>query len=134
MLGFASCEKENSGKIYTVKGTVVNKATKNPIKGIRVGYSPDYTTIIMPMYGTLPAPYVPKAHVLTDTKGKFIFTDSFQDDEIHIIENKPTLSVWVEDIDGEKNGRFQNEHLQVDMSGRKTVTITVEMTEIEINK
>ena len=138
LLGFVSCEKIGAKEYgtphadYTVKGTVVNKATQNPIKGIRVGFSCELCPIAE--YGTLPTPYKPKAHVLTDTKGEFTLTDRFQGSEYKIIDNKPTLSVWVEDIDGEKNGRFQNEHLQVDMSGRKTVTITVEMTEIEINK
>ena len=131
LLGFASCEKDNQGTVYTVKGTVVNKANGKPIKGIRVGYSGAPYIGPYSMYGTLPAPYVPKAHVLTDTKGEFTLTDSFQDDEIQIIENKPTLPVFVDDIDGEENGLFQNEYLQVDMSGGKTATINVELTERE---
>ena len=127
MLGFVSCEKDNQGTVYTVKGTVVNKANGKPIKGIRVGYSPEYWAILA--YGVIPSPYKPKAHVLTDTKGEFILTDSFQPDEY--LDNKPTLSVYVQDIDGEENGSFQNEYLQIDMSGGKTVTINVELTEIE---
>ena len=131
MLGFGGCDiigAKEYGTLhadYTVKGTVVNKATGKPIKGIRVGYSCEFCGAYM--YGVLPTPYKPKAYVLTDAKGEFKLTDRFDIGE-------GGIPVYVEDIDGEENGSFQNEYLQVDMSGRKTATITVEMTEIEINK
>jgi len=128
LLGFAGCKKKESGEVYTVKGTVVDKADGKPIKGIRVGYSPEkqFSTLC----GVGSTPYKPKSHVLTDTKGEFILADSFQDGEYQIINNKTTLPVFVEDIDGEENGWFQNEYLQVDISGGKTVSIRVELSEI----
>ena len=129
MLGFVSCEKDNQGTVYTVKGTVVNKANGKPIKGIRVGFSPEYWPTYM--CGVSPTPYQPKSHVLTDTKGEFVLADSFQTDEFQTVNNKPTLPVYVQDIDGEENGLFQDEYLQVDMSGGKTVIINAELTEIE---
>jgi putative lipoprotein (rSAM/lipoprotein system) len=151
MLGFGGCGKSETETLleygsphadYTVKGKVVNKATKNPIEGIRVGYSCELCAV--PEYGVLPTPYQPKAHVLTDSKGDFKLTDIFHAGEYQIIEKKPTLDVYVEDIDGEKNGLYQPEHLQVDFSkavrtkpqkswyeGEFTVTVDVELTEIE---
>ena len=129
MLGFAGCEKE-TGVDYTVKGTVVDKATGKPVAGIRVGYDSGYQVVLM--YGTPMPPYTPKASVTTNAKGEFKLTDSFQDGEYQIIENKSTLSVWVQDIDGEKNGLFQSEYLQVEFpKGEHTVTLNVELTEIE---
>ena len=122
LLGFAGCSKigpDAYGTLlldYTVKGTVVNKADGKPIKGIRVGYSPEFWAV--PEYGTLPAPFVPKlkVHVLTDAKGGFTLTDSFVSGEFQIIDNKPVLLLYVEDIDGEENGWFQSEIIPVDFS------------------
>ncbi|MDR0794484.1 MAG: radical SAM-associated putative lipoprotein, partial [Tannerella sp.] len=117
VLGFAGCEKIGVVEYgmphadYTVKGAVTDKATGKPIKGIRVGYSPANFSGVM--YGVIPTPYQPKKHVLTDAKGEFKLTDGFHAGEYQIIDNKPTLSVSVEDIDGEENGLFQSEHLQV---------------------
>ena len=146
MLGFAGCEKIGTEEYgtphadYTVKGTVVNQATKKPIEGIRVGY---YSYISAAMYGTIPTPYKPKAHVLTNAKGEFKLTDGFHAGEFQMIDNKPTLPVFVED----KNGLFQSEQIQVDFrnaertkepkswyDGEFTVTVNVELTEIENNE
>ena len=149
MLGFAGCVKIGTEEYgsphadYTVKGAVLNKATKKPIEGIRVGYSPEIRAT--PMYGTPTAYYEPKAHVLTDAKGEFKLTNKFHAGEYQLgSDNRPILPVYVEDIDGEKNGLFQSESLQVDFSnaehsgkskswyqGEYTVNMNIELTEIE---
>ena len=142
MLGFSGCEKENLEveygapyANYTVKGSVVNKATGKPIEGIRVAYGPEPT--VAPMYGVIPAPFQPKDYVMTDTKGEFkLTTNSF------LIPDQTT--VYVDDIDGEKNGLYQSEIFRVDFSeaeqiekskgwyeGEYAVTAKVELTEIE---
>ena len=135
MLGFAGCngiidrEKVEYGTPhadYTVKGTVVNKATKKPIEGIRVRYDDSSQMFQAPN------------HVLTNTKGEFKLTNQFFPKENQI------LPVLVEDIDGEKNDLFKSETLQVNFKdavhsgkpkswykGEYTVTVNVELTEIE---
>jgi putative lipoprotein (rSAM/lipoprotein system) len=136
MLGFAGCETEGTPYVnYTVKGKVVNKADGKPIKGIRVGYSPELFWAI-PMYGVIPTPYQPKKHVLTDAKGEFELTDRFNAEEYQIVDGQPILPVSVEDIDGEENGLFQPEYLQVNFSNAEhsgifqyTKTLNVELTE-----
>jgi len=151
MLGFAGCFKIDEEEHiiyeygvppvkYTVKGAVVNKATKKPIEGIRVGYGSSWVGPV-PMYGTFPTTYTPKAHVLTNSKGEFKLTDSSNNMEFQIVENQPIslFSVYVEDIDGEENGMFQSEHLHVDINnatydwqeGAHTVTMNIELNEIE---
>jgi putative lipoprotein (rSAM/lipoprotein system) len=154
MLGFGGCDKigEEEPIIcmygsphadYTVKGTVTNKATGKPIEGIRVGYSPEFGGVYM--YGVIPTSFQPKKHVLTDEKGEFKLTDSFHSGEYQIIDNKQILTVYVEDIDGEENGLYQSEIVEVDFSkaeqtgkpdrwynGEFTVNnVNVELTEIE---
>ena len=142
MLGFTGCDKERLSEEYgtpnadyTIKGTVVNKANGKPIEGIRVGY--DSGSQIVPMYGVLPAPYRPKTSVLTNVKGEYKLTvNTFPFPE-------PTIPVFIDDIDGEENGWFQSEMLEVDFSkaertgkpnnwyeGEYTVTLNVELTEI----
>jgi putative lipoprotein (rSAM/lipoprotein system) len=156
MLGFAGCEKEKEKEKedekengdnnlleygspyadYTVKGAVVNKATKQPIEGIRVGY-PD-PNVVYALYGPPPASYELKPYVMTNTKGEFKLTGEFFPEENKI------LPVFVEDIDDENNGLFKPEILQVDFKdavhsgksedwykGEFTVTLNVELTEIE---
>jgi len=146
LLGFGSCSKIGTEEYgtphadYTVKGTVVNKSNGKPIEGIRVGYSCEFCGGLM--YGVLPTPYKPKAHVLTNTKGEFKLKDRFDAGELQMIGNNPIIPVYVEDIDGEKNGSFQPEYLQVDFSntvhsgkptnwyeGEYTVELNVELTE-----
>ena len=150
MLGFAGCEKFGVDEYgtphadYTVKGAVVSKATGKPLEGIRVGYSGTPEFWIVPMYGVIPTPYVPKAHVITNAKGEFKLTDRFHAGESQIIGNNGMLPVYVEDVDGEKNGLFHSECLQVDFSkaehsgkskswyeGEYTVNLNVELTEVE---
>ena len=143
MMGFAGCDKiftkEEYGSPYaeyTIKGAVVNKTTKKPIEGIRVGYGCDSCPV--PEYGVPSAPYQLKSHVLTNAKGEFKLTDKF------FPENYKILPVVVEDIDGEKNGSFKSETLQVNFKdavhsgkpkswyhGEYTVTVNVELSEKE---
>jgi putative lipoprotein (rSAM/lipoprotein system) len=148
MLGFAGCDKIGTDEYgsphadYTIKGAVVNKATKRPIEGIRVGY--DCTSCPIALYGVPPTPYKPKPHVLTNAKGEFKLTDRFHAGEYHMEADNPVLTVFVEDIDGEKNGLFQTELLKVNFKdavhsgkpkswykGEYTVNVSVELSEIE---
>ena len=160
LLGFVGCQKNapldeygSPHADYTVKGTVVNKATGKPIEGIRVGYDPINWAIAM--YGVIATIFQPKSkvletndvksgetygerqHVLTDAKGEFKLTDPlFQ-------EKNKAIPVYVQDIDGEENGLFQSDTLEVDFSkavqtgkpdgwyeGEFTVTVNVELNEI----
>ena len=139
LLGFVGCDKKilyeygTPHADYTVKGTVVNKATKKPIEGIQVGYDSGFKY----MYGTPPVHYEPKTHVLTNAKGEFKLTERNWSGE-------PPSFVFVEDTDGEKNGSFQSEALQVNFKdavhsgkpkswyhGEYTVTVNVELSEKE---
>ena len=129
MLGFAGCEKE-SGANYTVRGTVVNKATRKPITGIQVGYDSGYQIGLM--YGPPMPPYTPKASVITNVNGEFMLTDHFRDEQILMVDNKRILPVYVQDIDGIGNGLYQSECLQADFpKGQHIATINVELIEIE---
>ena len=123
--GFTSCEYGAPYTDYTLKGKVVNKATGQPITGIRVGYSPEKEVGL----------YESKAHVTTNLRGEFKVTDTF-----YLIDGKRV--VYVEDIDGEENGLFESESLQVDFSkaertkkstrgydGEYTLTVQVELNE-----
>ena len=141
MLGFTDCEKTESRieygspyADYTVKGTVVNKTTGKPIEGIRVGYFPE---VWSDEYGTSPEYYYgPKKYVITNAKGEYKLSErSYHGYPKHI---------YGEDIDGEKNGSLQSKQLQIDFKdavhsgksknwydGEYTVTVNVELTEIE---
>jgi len=148
MLGFAGCdgiglvEYGTPHADYTVKGSVVNKATGKAVEGIRIGYSPVST--VMPMYGVIPTYYATKSHVLSNAKGEFILTDRFHAGEYQYEAGKTLIPVFVEDIDGEANGLFQPEYLTIDFSkaeqsgkrkswyeGEFTVTVNVGLTEVE---
>ena len=142
MLGFAGCDIIGAEKygcphtnynVYTVKGAVVDKATRKSIAGIRVGYI--CVSCPVPEYGVMPTPFVPKSHVMTNAKGEFVLTDRFTDDEVQMIDNKRTLPVFVQDIDGEENGLYQSEFLWVEFpKGKNTVTVDdVELTEIIVD-
>ncbi|MDR2683705.1 MAG: radical SAM-associated putative lipoprotein [Dysgonamonadaceae bacterium] len=149
VLGFSSCEDigNGNGRVeygtpnadYTVKGTVVDKASKKPVKGIRVGYSP--APRIVPMYGVIPTEYMERASTTTDDKGEFKITENLFPGE----ENP--VSVYIEDIDGEENGSFVSDTLMIDFrnanqtgkkdnwyQGEYTVTVNVELTEQETNE
>ena len=148
LLGFSNCVKEPLYEYgtphadYTVKGTVVNKATGKPIEGIRVAYGPEPTPV--PMYGVIYTPFQPKDYVISDAKGEFKLTDSSYNVNYYLTNANDQISVYVDDIDGEKNGLFQSEILQVDFSnatqtkkasgwysGEFTVTENVQLTEIK---
>ena len=143
LLGFSGCgliepmdEYGTPNANYTVKGSVVNKTDGKPIEGIRVGYDSGY--YVVPEYGVPPAPYTPKTSVTTDTNGNFKFTaNEFS------VQNKK-IPVYVDDIDGETNGLFQSEVIEVEFKkedlggksnhwyeGEYTKTIKVELTEIK---
>ena len=127
MLGFGSCGKADFEETFTVKGKVTNKATKEPIKGIRVGYNPMFWGVAE--YGVQPTPFQPKSHVLTNAKGEFLLSDRFSDKEFQMVDNKPTLFVSVSDT----NGLFQSQFLQVVFSDKTSkgyeANIDVELTE-----
>ena len=149
MLGFTGCNNELITEYgvpnadFTVKGTVIDKATGKPIAGIRVGYSPEPR--IVPMYGPPSTTYQAKAFVTTDTKGTFKLTDHFSLGEYHLDDkNNPILPVYVEDIDGEQNGLYQSDTLQANFGGAErsgkpkdwydgefTITENVQLTEIK---
>jgi len=140
MLGFAGCDliigAEKYGcphtnyNFYTVKGAVVDKATRKSIAGIRVGYI--CVSCPVPEYGVIPTPFVPKSHVMTNARGEFILTDRFTDDEFQMVDNNRTLSVFVDDIE---NSRYQTEFLHVEFpKGVHTVTVgDVELNEIIVD-
>ena len=139
LLGFAGCEKigtrEEYGSPhadYIIKGAVVNKATGESIKGIRVGYSPE---VWHDEFGALPEYYYEHKHVITDAKGEFKLTER---------SGLRLPSVYIEDIDGEENGLFHPELLEVNFNkaeqsgkpghwykGEYTLNLDVELTEIE---
>ena len=142
IFGYACSDKEVPNEYgtpnadFTVKGAVVDKATGKAIKGISVSYrsinEPMY------MYGTMQTSFEQKSSVLTDAKGEFKITKN----EFH--NTQVQLPVFVEDIDGEENGLFQSETLQVDFSkaehsgksehwygGEYTVAVNVELSEIK---
>jgi putative lipoprotein (rSAM/lipoprotein system) len=126
-----------------VRGTVVDKATGKPIKGIWVGYDTGPKAELM--YGVVPTPYQPKASVTTDENGAFNLTDHFNLEEYQLDENNnPIIPVYVEDIDGEQNGSYQADTLQVNFGnairsgkpkdwykGEFTVTENVKLDEIK---
>jgi len=133
MLGFTGCilpqmEYGTPNAKYTVKGTVVNKADGKPIEGIRVGYSSAFVSVAM--YGTLPASYTPKTYVTTNSKGEFNLADRYNNVD-SLMDNNGQVPVYVEDIDGEKNGLFQSDTLKVDFSETTIVTVNVELNEIK---
>jgi len=112
MMGFANCTKYGPDEYgvpntdYTTKGSVVDKVTGKPVEGILVGYN-----IGMTMYGTLPTNYNQKMHVLTDSKGEFTITVN-----MFSMEEQQKWPVHIEDVDGEKNGLFESENVEVDFS------------------
>ena len=118
---------------FKVKGVVVDKTTGKPVKGIRVGYSPEF--LVVPEYD----PYEAKKHVLTDDKGVFTLKDYFV---AH--DNSCILPVFIEDVDGELNGLYESEYTLVDFKkalktkksknwyhGEYTVNQNIELTPVE---
>lgn len=106
LLGFSNCEPQVEYGVpnadYSVKGTVVDKVSSKPIKGIRVGFSS--APQIMLMYGVMPTPYRTYKADTTDIKGVYDLTQHFDIGEIP--EN--ATPVFVQDIDGAKNGLYRD--------------------------
>lgn len=106
LLGFNSCDSEDDGGgmllmygmppvKYSVKANVLDEANK-PIEGIRVRVKSE-------AYGN---------HTMTEglTNAKGVF-------EGHVYEE--LINVVCEDIDGDKNGTFEKDSLQADVSEMK---------------
>ena len=111
LLGFSNCEPQMEYGVpnadYSVKGTVVDKVSAKPIKGIRVGFSS--APQIMLMYGVMPTPYRTFNSVSTDDKGNYDLTQhfsigTFADDK---------FPIYVQDIDGAENGLYRDTLLRV---------------------
>ena len=135
LLGFSGCETASAPEYglppteyLTVKGTVVDKATGKPIRGIRVGYGIEPTVI--PMYGVPSTPCRPLVHVETNAQGKFELPD-IPAEELETIHGRRIMPLFVDDIDGAANGSFRSESLQVDFGKDDTVIVKVELTEYE---
>lgn len=132
LLGFTGCDILGGGRAeygtphadYTVKGKVVDKETKEPIEGIGVKLGPtEY-------------PIAQHSSVTTGVTGEFEVTrQGFPEMD---------LTLYVDDIDGEENGAYASESLDIDFSGAEhiggsghwdhgdfTVTQNVELTEVE---
>jgi len=152
LLGFTNCERDERLEYgvpnadYTVKGTVVDKVTGKPIKGIQVAYS---WTGPVAMYGTLQTPYVEKASVITNAKGEYALKDNFSIEEMIPDDNSiPTfIRVFVRDIDEKENGLYSDTILNVDFTnavhtgkqkgwydGEFTTTVNIELTEQKGNE
>jgi putative lipoprotein (rSAM/lipoprotein system) len=138
LLGFGCFESKEPTEYgtpsadYTVKGKVVDKATGKPVKGIRVGYTPDQLAV--PEYGVPVKSFRQMtAADTTDLKGEFSITEqTFPVDE--------PVSVYFNDTDGTENGFYPPEKLTVNFKeagqtgkpdkwyeGEFTVTLNVEL-------
>lgn len=119
LLGFSKCtepmvEYGVPNADYTVKGIVVDKSDKKPIKGIRIGFSRVYPEPVL-MYGVMPQPYRSIKADTTDINGAYKLSDNFSVGEIE--DN--ILTVYVQDIDGAENGAFNDTILNVDFENAK---------------
>ncbi|GHT73384.1 hypothetical protein AGMMS50262_04390 [Bacteroidia bacterium] len=122
---------------YVVKGKVVNKADKKPVKGIHIGF--DYARLVA-MYGVVPSEYREMPYVLTDEKGNYELKYSGLSPDYADID-----SVFIYDIDGlENGGYFHDTIVGVDFDqaiktkksdgwyeGEFTVTQNVELRKLE---
>ncbi len=115
LLGFSNCEPREEYGVpnadYSVKGKVIDKSDSKPIKGIRIGFSRyfknDYPVL---MYGVLPTDYRIYKADTTDVNGAYNLTDHFSIEEYQ----SDTIPVFVQDIDGEENGLYQDTIINVD--------------------
>ena len=119
LLGFSNCTEPEveygvPNADYTVKGIVVNKTDAKPVKGIRIGFSRVYPEPVL-MYGVVPQPYRSIKADTTDLQGAYKLSDNFSVGEIQ--EN--ILPVYVQDIDGDENGAFNDTILNVDFENVK---------------
>ena len=126
---------------YTVKGAVIDKVTEDPIPGIRVGYSPaewnEEAFGPQPEHGETSGVFV-----ITNPNGEFTLTGSFFGYGQNI-----TFPVFLDDVDGEENGLYQTEKIDVNFKnavnngnssrwyeGEYTVTTTFQLTPVIINE
>lgn len=124
IFGFSNCEDVRMeygvpNADYNLKGKVTDKSDSKPIKGIRVAFSPYPQAVTM--YGILPAQYRSYKADTTDVSGTYDLTDNFSIGEIQ----NDTIPVYVQDIDGEENGLYQDTLIKVDFkdavrSGKRT--------------
>ena len=141
LLGFSGCEKASAPEYglppteyVTVKGSVGDKATGKPIRGIRVmwrGLRPDYPEgAAIPMYGIPPANYFPLlGQTLTEATGGFRLAGEADAEDIETKDGRRMVSLSIEDIDGAANGTFRSAWLTVDLDTNNTATVQVELTE-----
>ena len=117
-LGFSSCfiPREEYGcphADYTVKGTVKDNVSGNPIPGIRVAYSPlewDENVFGDPSNNSGRN----HAFVISSINGEFKLSDG-------LFPSQNKLAVFVEDIDAEENGLFQSKMYIISFEGIKPV-------------
>jgi len=140
LLGFTKCDPEQDHLVmygpcpaqyvdYIVKGKVVTKADKTPVKGIWAGFTYPRPT---PMYGVLP----PKDTINVITS----YTDDNGNYELKfsgMLENYVGIdTLYVEDVDGTENlGDFAEQKIFIDYSkikptqnGKIIVNQDVELT------
>ena len=114
LLGFSNCEPRKEYGVpnadYTVKGKIVDKADLKPIKGIRIGYGRYKNDSPVLMYGVIPTDYRTYKSDTTDTNGAFNLTDHFSIEEYQ----SDSIPVFVQDIDGEENGLYQDTIINID--------------------
>jgi putative lipoprotein (rSAM/lipoprotein system) len=110
LLGFTNCEtREEYGSPqtdYIIKGKVVDKATGNPIPGIKVRAYGDSRSIVM--YGVPPTDYryiyFTKDADTSNARGDYQL-DGNSTYSIESLKDVP-LSVQISDIDGAENGVY----------------------------
>ena len=113
LVGFTHCEEPEveygvPNSKYTVVGTVTDKSTSKPIKGIRIGFKP-YTDIML-MYGVMPVEYYSNMADTSDIDGFFKLSDRFYIGEVP--DDK--IYVYVEDVDGTENGWYRDTIITAD--------------------
>ena len=141
MLGFSKCTEPEveygvPNADYTVKGIVVDKADAKPIKGIRIGLARSYPEPIL-MYGVMPQPYRTYLADTTDIKGEYNLSENFTVGELP----ETDLPLYIQDIDGDENGLYNDTILNVDFekakhtgkttnwyNGEYTLDVKVELT------
>ncbi|MDR1864327.1 MAG: radical SAM-associated putative lipoprotein [Bacteroidales bacterium] len=117
LFGFYGCEK---GSIeygtphadYTVKGKIIDKATKKSIKGVRVVFEPARPIY---MYGVPVTGYNPKSAV-SDDGGNYKLTESSLNALIPNIPDLQQQEVYFLDVDGEENGLYRDTMIVVDFA------------------
>ncbi len=124
IFGFSNCEDVRMeygvpNADYNLKGKVTDKSDSKPIKGIKVMFYPFPQAIAE--YGVIPYSYRTFNADTTDINGNFNLNENFSIGEIQ----GDTIPVYVQDIDGEENGLYQDTIIKVDVknavrSGKRT--------------